>query len=76
MTVNLDTIIDIFLKQGLLGAVLVLCLIALYKLTIRYDEVQEKRISEGLENQKIMVELTRSVKELTQTLQNSRGRRA
>ncbi len=76
MTVNLEAIFDIFLKQGLLGAFLILALFALYKLVGRYDDIQEKRIGEGLANQKIMIELTQSVQELTRALQERRGTRA
>ncbi len=75
MTVDPNNILDVFLKQGLLGAFLVVALIAIYKLITKYDEIQEKRIAEGLANQKIMTELAQSVRDLTRALQD-RGRRA
>ncbi len=75
MPLSLDSVLETILKQGLVGAVLVLALFMLYRLVIKYDEVQEKRIAEGLANQKLMGELTQSVRDLTRTLQGRGGGR-
>ncbi len=75
MPLSLDAILETILRQGLVGAILVLALIMLYRLVMKYDEVQEKRIAEGLSNQKLMADLTQSVRDLTRALQE-RGRRA
>ena len=51
-----------FIKQGFLGSLLLLAIFALYRLLRKYDEVQEKRIKEGLESQKLIAALTQAVK--------------
>jgi cell division protein FtsL len=75
LPLSIDAILETILKQGLVGAILILALVMLYRLVMKYDEVQEKRIAEGLANQKLMADLTQSVKDLTRAMQD-RNRRA
>lgn len=68
---NVDLVAE-FLKQGFLGVLLITSLVAIYRLTTKYDQVQEKRIAEGLANQKIMADLTQAVRDLAQVQRSHR----
>lgn len=65
MSLSLDIVAE-FLKQGFLGALLIAALFAIYRLLTKYDQVQEKRIAEGLANQRIVADLTQAVRDLAQ----------
>lgn len=71
MSINVDLVAE-FLKQGFLGVLLITFLAAIYRLTTKYDQVQEKRIAEGLANQKIMADLTQAVRDLAQVQRSHR----
>lgn len=66
MSLSLDVVAE-FLKQGFLGALLIAAIFAIYRLMNKYDQVQEKRIAEGLANQKIVADLTQAIRDLAQT---------
>lgn len=71
VSLNVDLVSE-FLKQGFLGVLLVTALIAIFRLTTKYDQVQEKRISEGLANQKIIADLTQAIRDLAQVQRTHR----
>lgn len=53
------------LGQGLLGILLFLALFVIWKLGLHIRDLQEKRIAEGLAQQKVLIELTQALKDLT-----------
>lgn len=64
---SVDKSLDIFLQNGLLGAIIVILLWAVYKLFSLYVSLQEKRISE-LNEWKITVDdNTKAIRDLTET---------
>jgi len=64
---SVDKSLDIFLQNGLLGAVIVLLLLAVYKLFNLYISLQERRITELNEFKKIIEDNTRAIRDLTDT---------
>jgi hypothetical protein len=58
---------SVFLQQGILGVVCLILLYALQRVVKRYDQVQERRISEGLTWQSVLRDHTELVRELTET---------
>jgi hypothetical protein len=65
VNLNFDIVAEL-LKEGFPGAVVAVLLVAVYRLWVKYDQVQEKRIAEGMANQKIIADLTQAVRDLAQ----------
>jgi len=71
---NLD-LVGALLKEGLLGILLFLALFALWAMFLRYEKAMELRSQELRTYDKIIVDLTQAVRELTTSLRESRRRR-
>lgn len=65
MEQGVETAVDKLLNQGLLGALLLLALFAIWKLYSQNQAIQEKRISEGQANLKLIEGVTQALRDLT-----------
>lgn len=62
---DVEVILKGLATQGVLGVLLVLCLLVIWKMALYIRDQHEKRITEGLANQRILIELTQAVRDLS-----------
>lgn len=62
---SIEKSLDIFLQNGLLGAIIVILLWVIYKLFTLYVTLQDKRIGELNEWRRMVDDNTRAIRDLT-----------
>lgn len=65
-----DKIADALLANGISGIAIIILLYAVYKLWLKYDEVQEKRIAESREATKAIEQNTNTLDILSEVLKD------
>lgn len=61
-----------FLKQGVLGLIVITLGIVIQRLWTKYDEIQEKRIKESKESRTALEQNTSALQALAETIRSSR----
>lgn len=61
-----------FLKQGILGLIIITLGVVVQRLWVKYDQIQEKRIVESRESRTALEQNTSALQALTETIRNGR----
>lgn len=61
-----------FLKQGVLGLIVIALGVVIQRLWTKYDEIQEKRIKESKESRTALEQNTSALQALAETIRSSR----
>lgn len=70
----MDAVVEGFLRQGVLGLIIIALGFAVWRLWGKYDEIQEKRITEARDGIKAIEQNTNTLETMTEVLRERAAR--